>query len=80
MFGLDWIILDRNDVNRLVEECKSEGLYLVEDINWEIEDKVIYPGFHSPGNFGYTFGIVTFEKRSVESSDNLNIIFPNNCV
>jgi SAM-dependent methyltransferase len=62
MFGLEWNPLGIKEVNYLVEVCKNAGLSLVEDIDWTIKDKVITKGFWSPGNFGYTFGIVTFTK------------------
>jgi SAM-dependent methyltransferase len=63
MFGLEWNPLDSNEVRRLVSECSKVGLRLVQDINWEIKEKVITRGYWAPGNFGYTFGIVTFEKN-----------------
>ena len=62
MFGLEWNPLGIKDVNQLVAECKSVGLHLVDDIDWTIQEKVIVRGYWAPGDFGYTFGIVTFQK------------------
>jgi SAM-dependent methyltransferase len=62
MFGLEWNPLDTKEVKRLIYECEIVGLRLVEDVDWTIQEKVITKGFWAPGDFGYTFGIVTFEK------------------
>lgn len=64
MFGLEWNPLGSIELNKLVVECNSVGLFLVDEIDWTIQEKVITKGFWSPGNFGYTFGIVTFEKKA----------------
>jgi len=63
MFGLEWNPLGTREVVHLVEECKAAGLHLVEEIDWTTHEKVITRGYWAPGDFGYTFGIVTFEKR-----------------
>ncbi len=60
-----WNLLDENDTKKLIEECKSFGLNLVEPVDWSLGDAVIKPGYFSPpgANISYTFGMLVFQKN-----------------
>ena len=65
IFGLPWKILDRSDVERLVNECHSQGLELADDIDWTLGKPVIDNRYHSPDlSIAYTFGMLVFQKGS----------------
>jgi len=64
LFGLDWQPLDEEAVKTLIAECEKEGLYLIEDMDYKTNEKVICDGYHSPHpTMSYTFGLAVFEKR-----------------
>jgi SAM-dependent methyltransferase len=64
LFGLDWQPLDEEAVKTLIAECEKEGLYLIEDMDYKTDEKVICDGYHSPHPaMSYTFGLAVFEKR-----------------
>lgn len=63
LFDLAWTLFDRNDVENLIEECKNAGLEIVAPMAWTQQDGVIRPGYWSPGNFSYTFGIAEFVRQ-----------------
>lgn len=64
LFGLDWQPLDEEAVKSLIAECEKTGLYLIEDMDWTTNEKVICDGYHSPHpKMSYTFGLAVFEKR-----------------
>jgi SAM-dependent methyltransferase len=64
IFGKAWNILDRNDVEHLVETCSRNGLALVNDVDWSLRKPVINGRNYSPDpSIGYTFGLLTFQKR-----------------
>lgn len=60
--GLDWNILCRKDVERLIDVCSKYNLVLDEGIDWWLEESVISPSYYSGGNVSYTFGFFTFVK------------------
>ncbi len=60
--------LDKQLVIDLITECKRHDLYPVQEMDWTMGDAVINKDNHSPDpSVYYTFGIVTFEKRSLNS-------------
>ena len=64
MFGLAWTLFCRGDVENLIRQCNAAGLKIVAPMNWTQQDGVIEPGYWSPGNFSYTFGIAEFVKQA----------------
>jgi SAM-dependent methyltransferase len=64
LYGLEWNIFDRNEVHRLVAECKNQGLDLTEDIDWTVEKPLIDANYWAPAKVGYTFGMLSFTKRN----------------
>ncbi|MDP1712213.1 MAG: class I SAM-dependent methyltransferase [Candidatus Nanopelagicaceae bacterium] len=55
--GQPWSILCRKDVERLISICVSEGLKLLNPVDWRFRDKTVcYDGQH------YTFGVLTFVR------------------
>lgn len=67
MFGLPWTLFCRDDAENLIRECAASGLEIVAPMNWAQQDGVIRPGYWSPGNFSYTFGITEFVKQPAAS-------------
>ncbi|MCF6151991.1 MAG: FkbM family methyltransferase [Candidatus Kuenenia stuttgartiensis] len=64
LYGLSWQPLDEQSVKQFIAECKANGLYLVQDMDWTINEAVIRDGYYSPDpTLNYTFGIVVFEKQ-----------------
>jgi SAM-dependent methyltransferase len=64
LYGLAWQPLDRPLVEYFITECNRVGLFLVENVDWTIQDQVIREGYYSPEvGIRYTFGILTFEKK-----------------
>jgi SAM-dependent methyltransferase len=70
LYNLAWQPLDKQLVIDLITECKCQNLYPVQDIDWTMGDAVIDKHNYSPDpSINYTFGIVTFEKRSLNSEE-----------
>ena len=65
MFGLNWSIFDKNEVLALISECESRGLYLLDDIDWELKE----PVYKSPYGPAYTFGMLAFVKMDETAGD-----------
>ncbi len=64
LFSLDWNILCREDVERLVSEMEKVGLRLTSEIDWTTSEWVITPEFCSPvKDVFYTFGLLHFIKN-----------------
>lgn len=63
LYSLDWNILDKQDVLRLVGALSKHGLKITRDIDWTTEEAVINPTYCSPANVSYTFGIFHFIKQ-----------------
>ena len=59
LYGLKWQPLDQESVKQFVSQCEANNLYLVQDIDWTIEEAVIHKDFYSPGP-SYTFGLLVF--------------------
>lgn len=63
LYKLDWNILDEKDVLDLIDVLRENGLYLVGDIDWTLQDAVINDTYCSPvQGVSYTFGIFHFIK------------------
>ncbi|MFA6540452.1 MAG: methyltransferase domain-containing protein [Bacteroidota bacterium] len=64
LYGLAWQPLDKEAVINLMAECKRHNLYPVQEMDWTLGEAVINKNNESPDpSVGYTFGLVTFEKR-----------------
>lgn len=64
MYDLNWQPLDKQSLNVFIDVCKENGLFLVEDMQWAINEAVIRWGYYSPHRtMSYTFGLAVFEKR-----------------
>lgn len=64
IFDLNWQPLDRSLLIKFIEECAKKKLFLVDDMDWSIQDRVIDAHYYSPHRqVSYTFGMVAFEKR-----------------
>ena len=72
IFGLEWTLFCRADVENLIRECESAGLTIVAPMKWTQQDGVIRPGYWSPGDFTYTFGIAEFIKQPTGAARALN--------
>ena len=62
LFGQPWNILCRIEVESLIQEMEAYGISIVSPMIWTQEEKVIYPGYHSPNNSAYTFGAIEMMK------------------
>lgn len=62
LYGLEWNILDKEDVLMLIAECAQRGLQLVEEIDWTLGKAVINEEYCAPAKVGYTFGMLVFQK------------------
>ena len=61
LYGHNWMILDRNDVDGLIAACFRKNLKLDRPIDWTIQDQVINEKYCAPfKGIGYTFGILMF--------------------
>jgi SAM-dependent methyltransferase len=68
IFGKEWNLLDKNDTLNLIQDLKTEGLHLVEEVDWSLGKPVIDSSYYSPDpNIGYTFGMLVFKKKYVKS-------------
>lgn len=76
MFGLAWTLFCRADVENLIRQCASAGLKIVAPMKLTQQDGVIRPGYWSPGNFSYTFGIAEFVKQPMDAARALNPVAP----
>lgn len=63
LYSLDWNILDKADVMRLVDVLGKNGLHITSEIDWTTQEAVINPTYCSPANVSYTFGIFHFIKQ-----------------
>jgi 2-polyprenyl-3-methyl-5-hydroxy-6-metoxy-1,4-benzoquinol methylase len=63
LYSLDWNILDKEDVLRLVSILDKNGLKITSEIDWTTQEAVINPTYCSPANVSYTFGIFHFIKQ-----------------
>jgi 2-polyprenyl-3-methyl-5-hydroxy-6-metoxy-1,4-benzoquinol methylase len=65
MYGLDWQPLDEHTLRQFVTICEENDLNLLQDMDWTINEAVIRDGYFSPQpDISYTFGLVTFKKKS----------------
>ncbi|MEK6879802.1 MAG: methyltransferase domain-containing protein, partial [Nanoarchaeota archaeon] len=62
LFNLEWNILSKDDVIRLVSEMEKCGLRITSDIDWKLSEAVINPQYCSPADVSYTFCILHFKK------------------
>lgn len=62
LFGMPWNIYCKEDAKRLIYKMENNGITMVAPMNWEQKEQVIRPGYHSPGNVSYTFGVFEMEK------------------
>lgn len=63
LFSLDWNILCKEDVLKLVEEMAKVGLKITSEIDWRTNEWVINPAYCSPvADVFYTFGLLHFVK------------------
>ena len=64
LYGLNWEILDRQEAENLIKDCKAEGLELTSDVDWTLKDQVINGSYCAPfPDAAYTFGIFEFVKQ-----------------
>jgi len=64
MYGLDWKPLDEQALREFIGICEGNGLALIQDMDWSLQDAVIRDGYYSPHpDVSYTFGLVVFEKN-----------------
>lgn len=63
LYSLDWNVLSKQDVDRLIIICAEHGLVISGEIDWTLQDMVINPQYCSPANCEYTFGILSFIKQ-----------------
>ena len=66
MFGRRWIVLDKSEIEHLIECCNEEGLVLAQEIDWTLKDPVINPTNWAPrkDKVSYTFGMLLFKKAT----------------
>jgi SAM-dependent methyltransferase len=62
VFGLPWHIFSRSEVEEMIQVGSSVDLNLNGPIDWTIQDGTIKPGYWSPCNHNYTFGMLEFIK------------------
>jgi len=59
IFGMDWLIFSKDDVDAMVSEAANHGLFPVGEMNHEGQERPIkFSGFE------YTFGWLALEKRN----------------
>jgi SAM-dependent methyltransferase len=64
LYGLKWQPLNREAVENLISECEKNGLYLLKDMDWKINEAVLHQGYYSPDPaVSYTFGMAVFKKQ-----------------
>ncbi len=64
MYGLEWQPLDDQALRLFIDRCKQQNLYLIQDMDWTLDEAVIRHGYYSPHpNISYTFGLVVLEKK-----------------
>lgn len=64
LFHLDWNILCKDDVLKLVDEMTKVGLHLTSEIDWTTNEWVVNPSYCAPvQDVYYTFGIFHFVKK-----------------
>lgn len=64
LYSLDWNILCRLDVIKLIEKMYEAGLQITSDVDWRTAEAVINPAYCSPvQGVSYTFGIFHFIKK-----------------
>ena len=63
LYALDWTILDRNAILRLIDEMKKEGLSITSEPNFTTTEAVINPTYCSPvQGVSYSFFVMEFKK------------------
>jgi len=62
VFGLPWCIFSRQEVEIIINIASKYGLTLLGPVDWTIGEPVIRPGFFSPCEHSYTFGLLGFKK------------------
>jgi SAM-dependent methyltransferase len=62
VFGLPWCIFCRQEVEVIIGIAKQFGLELLHPVDWTIGEPVIKPGYFSPCEHSYTFGLLEFRK------------------
>ena len=63
LFSLDWNILCKDDVLKLVDEMANVGLHLTSEIDWATNEWVINEAYCAPvPGIAYTFGLLHFKK------------------
>lgn len=64
LFNLEWNILCKEDVLKLVDEMANAGLHLTSEIDWTTNEMVINPTYCAPcADVYYTFGLLHFIKQ-----------------
>lgn len=64
LYALDWNILDKSDVLRLIDILSQNDLELTSEIDWTTQDAVINPTYCSPvQGVSYTFSFLNFVKK-----------------
>lgn len=61
LYSLDWNILDKDDVIKLMAAFAENFMGIVGDIDWQAEP-VITPQYCSPADVSYSFGLFNFKK------------------
>ena len=62
LYGLSWNIFSKDEVLNIIDECKKQGLYLVEDMDFGLGEAVVNENYYSPAKVSYTFGMLVFRK------------------
>lgn len=64
LYNLEWNILSKEDVEKMVSLFNENGLELSSDIDWTVQDAVINPSYCSPAaGISYSFGMLQFIKQ-----------------
>jgi SAM-dependent methyltransferase len=62
VLGLPWCIFSKQEICVLIALARTTGLELLHPIDWTIGEPVIKPGYYSPCELSYTFGLIEFRK------------------
>jgi len=61
IFEKGWNIFDQGEIMNLIEECKTSGLNLIDEVDWSLGKPII--DYWSPDpKVSYTFGMLVFKK------------------
>lgn len=63
LYNLDWNVLSKEDVLKLLQACGEANLALSGPMNWTTEDMVINSHYCAPADVEYTFGLLEFIKQ-----------------